>query len=103
MNWAKKNPSVSKSQLDAIEREIQEVKNNIAKQDKVLQAKLKEQTETNLKYDVYVQRYKYLKAKEVVGCQQDEKGNFYFICKDRGKCSVEFQPKGEGSKMGNEP
>jgi chromosome segregation ATPase len=83
---SKMNPSVLPNQLNAILREIEAVKDSIAKQDRALQDKLKEQTQTHYKYDTYVQSYQNLKGKGVVGCQQNEEGNFYFICKGVGKC-----------------
>ncbi|RKZ82127.1 MAG: hypothetical protein DRR19_21175 [Candidatus Parabeggiatoa sp. nov. 1] len=85
---SQKNSSVPENQLNALLREITAVENSIAEQNKVLQSQLKEKAETQQNYNNYVQRYQYLKDEDVVGCQQDKEGNFYFICEGKGKCQL---------------
>jgi chromosome segregation ATPase len=52
------NESVSQSQLEAIQRNIERVKKRIADNEATLQNKLKEREKINLEYDDYVQRYR---------------------------------------------
>ena len=52
------NESVSKSQLEAIQRNIERVKKRITDNESTLQNKLKERGDINKEYDGYVQRYR---------------------------------------------
>ena len=52
------NESVTKSQLEAIQRNIARVKKRIADNEATLQNKLKERETINKEYDDYVQRYR---------------------------------------------
>jgi chromosome segregation ATPase len=52
------NEAVTKSQLEAIQRNIERVKRQIADNDATLQNKLKERADISKEYDDYVERYR---------------------------------------------
>ena len=52
------NEAVTKSQLEAIQRNIERVKKQIADNEATLQSKLKEREDINKEYDDYVERYR---------------------------------------------
>lgn len=54
---SKNNPSVSQSQLNAIESNIDSAKKRIKDTDETLNKKINERLEANQKYDTYLQRY----------------------------------------------